>query len=77
MESKEKIRKFLMENKNIKELKDDDDLFKCGFVDSLFAFKLVLFLEVEFKIKIKNKDINEENFRTIQNIDETVQRLSR
>ena len=72
---KEEIRAFLEENKKTGGIKDDEDLFKKGYVNSLFALQLVIFLEATFKIRIKNKDITEDNFRTINNICETVSRL--
>ena len=72
---KEQIREFLEKNKKVSGLADDEDLFKKGYVNSLFALQLVMFLESTFKIKIKNKDIKEDNFRTINNICETVSRL--
>jgi len=75
--NKDVIRKFLESNKKVTGLKDDEDLFASGFVNSLFALQLVLFLEKEFKIKISNKDIKEENFRTVNNIAETVVRLKK
>lgn len=70
------IRDFLQKNRNIKELSDDDDLFKSGFVDSLFSLQLIVFLEKNFKIKISNKEIKEENFKTVNNIVGTVTRLT-
>ena len=75
MDIKEKVKQFLKKRKNVN-INDDDDLFKSGFVDSLFALQLILFLEKEFNIKISNKDISEENFRTLNNIADTVKRLS-
>ena len=72
---KEQIREFLEKNKKTSGLDDNEDLFKKGYVNSLFALQLVMFLESTFKIKIKNKDITEDNFRTINNICETVRRL--
>ena len=75
MNDKVKIKTFLEQQSKNVNINDDDDLFKNGFVDSLFALQLILFLEKEFKIKISNKDINEDNFRTINNIVDTVNRL--
>jgi len=46
-----------------------------GFVDSLFALQLVMFVEKEFKIKVSNKEINEDNFRSVDAIAETVSRI--
>jgi len=71
-EYKEKIREFLKKNKKIETLADDDDLFKRGFVHSIFALQLVNFLEKTFKIKFNNKDITENNFRSINKITETI-----
>lgn len=51
----------------------DTDLFKGGYVNSLFALEVVMYLEKEFKIKIKNKDITENNFRTVSQIARTVE----
>lgn len=67
-EAKIKIRKFLGRFFRKHELKDDDDIFELGFVNSLFAMQLVLFLEKEFQIKVTNNDLDLDNFRTVQNI---------
>lgn len=67
-EIKTKIKNFLERFFRKQELKDEDDMFSLGVVNSLFAMQLVTFLEKEFKIKITNKDLNPDNFRTIQNI---------
>jgi len=72
---KEQIKDFLEKNRNVSNLDGNEDLFKNGYVNSLFALQLIMFLESTFKIKIKNKDITEDNFRTINNICETVKRL--
>ena len=73
--NKDTIRGFLLKQKKNSVLEDDDDLFKGGYVNSIFALQLVMFLEKEFSIKITNKDINEDNFRTVNAIWETVERL--
>lgn len=73
MNTQERILKFF-EEKKIEGVSVDTDLFKGGYVDSLFAIEIVVFLEKEFGIKIKNKDISEKNFRTVANIAETVEK---
>ena len=74
---KEIIRKFFAEKRK-KEVPDNDtDLFENGFVDSLFAIEIVVFLEKEFKIKIKNKEITKDNFRNINNIANVVANAKR
>lgn len=72
---KEEVRGFLKKKNSKKTFEDHDDLFKLGFVDSLFAFQLVLFLEKTFKIKIKNKEITQDNFRSVDEIVNTVLRI--
>ena len=74
---KQKVRAFLSKNKSTEQIKDEDDLFEKGFVDSLFSLQLIMYLEKEFHIKIKNKDIKEDNFRSIDKIAETVTRLKK
>jgi acyl carrier protein len=40
-------------------------LIQAGLVNSLSIFKLILFMEEEFAIKIQPEDITVENFETI------------
>ena len=70
----EKILEFFREKKRAEGLAYDTDLFKGKFIDSLFALEMVLYLEDTFHIKLRNDDINEENFRTIDAIAATVER---
>lgn len=73
-ENKVKIRAFLFRFFRKHELKDDEDIFALGFVNSLFAMQLVMFLEKEFRIKVDNKDMDLANFRTVNSIDELIQK---
>ncbi|HIT85509.1 MAG TPA: acyl carrier protein [Candidatus Ornithomonoglobus intestinigallinarum] len=73
MTTQERILKFFGE-KNITGIDCDTDLFKGGYVNSLFALEIVMFLEKEFKIKIKNKDITEKNFKTVNSMAEVVEK---
>ncbi len=72
MDCKEKIMEFFISKNKAENLKYDTDLFKGGFINSLFALEMVVYLEKTFKIKIKNKDITEQNFKTIDNIAKVV-----
>ena len=73
MTTQERILAFF-EEKVIKGIDPETDLFKGGYVNSLFALEIVMYLEKEFKIKMKNKDITEKNFKTVTKIAETVER---
>ena len=68
-ERKTKIKEFLSRFFRNHELKDDEDIFSLGFVNSLLAMQLVNFIEKEFGVEIDDDDLDLDNFRTINNID--------
>lgn len=45
---------------------DDVDIFSLGFVNSLFAMELVMFIEKSFGISIPNDELQIRNFRTVE-----------
>jgi len=69
---RDKVRSIIEDNLKIfdsdVEFSDEDHIFRRGFVDSLFAVKLLAFLEQEFDIKIGNEDLNIENFHSVNKI---------
>jgi acyl carrier protein len=75
MESaKAKIKEFLSQFFGNHELQDDEDIFSLGFVNSMFAMQLVLFLEKEFQVTIENEDLDFDNFRTINAMNNLLER---
>ncbi len=64
-ETKARIKRFLSRFFRKHELGDDEDIFALGFVNSLFAMQLVMFLEKEFHIRIDSQDMDLDNFRTV------------
>ncbi|MBN1222113.1 MAG: acyl carrier protein [Candidatus Aminicenantes bacterium] len=50
------------------ELKDTDNYFELGFVDSLFSIQLVGFIQEEFQISIESEDLDLANFNSIDRI---------
>jgi methoxymalonate biosynthesis acyl carrier protein len=64
-DSKIKIRGFLSRFFQTAELKEADDIFALGFVNSLFAMQLVTWVEKEFGIQIEDEDLEVENFNSI------------
>lgn len=71
---KDKIKIFLSQFSVNHELQDDDDIFAAGFVNSMFAMQLVLFVEKEFQVTIDNEDLDLDNFRTINAIARLLER---
>lgn len=50
------------------EIKDDDNIFEMGIVNSLFSMKLITFLEDTFHISVEYEDMDLTNFSSISNI---------
>ncbi|MGG3309325.1 acyl carrier protein [Paenibacillus lautus] len=72
MEIKQKIRSFIESNLVVFEdealFTDDDHIFQKGFVNSLFAMKLLGYIEQEFGFTVSNEDLDIANFSTLNNI---------
>lgn len=66
--AKDKIKKFLYQFFGNHDLQDDEDIFALGFVNSMFAMQLVLFIEKEFEVTIENEDLEFANFRSINSM---------
>jgi acyl carrier protein len=72
---KEQIREFVLESarsKGINEVADDQSLMEAGIIDSLGIFRLVSFLEDNFRVRISDDEIVLENFQSIDEIDRFV-----
>lgn len=73
-ETKAKIKEFLARFFQNYDLQDDEDIFALGFVNSLFAMQLVLFVEQVFRISIENEDLDLDNFRSINALTNLIKR---
>ena len=69
-----KIKDFLARFIRNRDLHDNDDIFALGFVNSLFAMQLVLFVEKTFSIKVERDDLDLKNFSTINAMSQFVDR---
>jgi methoxymalonate biosynthesis acyl carrier protein len=69
-----RIRSFLSRYCRNRDLQDDDNIFALGFVSSVVAMQLVLFVEKEFSVKIENEDLDLKNFSSIAAISGLVAR---
>jgi acyl carrier protein len=72
MGTETKIREFITQNLMVFEkdvtFTDQDNIFEMGFVNSLFAMKLLNYLESEFKVEIEEYDMDIQNFSSVVNI---------
>ncbi|MBG9793997.1 D-alanyl carrier protein [Paenibacillus dendritiformis] len=69
---KVQIRIFLSRYFRKYELQDNEDIFGLGFVNSLFAMQLVMFIEQQFQLTVEDTDLDMDNFRSIQAIAEFI-----
>ena len=73
-EIRTEIRSFLAKHLRNTNIEDGDDLFTSGLVNSLFAMELVSFVEKIFKVRVADKDLNLNNFKTISAITDLILR---
>ena len=69
-----KLRSFLGKIFRHHELQKDEDIFQAGFINSMFAMQLVLFIETEFKLRVEDEDLELDNFRTITAMIELIEK---
>ncbi len=74
METSERVRNFLQRSVPNMPLQDDTDIFAAGWVNSLFAMQLVLFVESEFGLSVEDEDLDIDNFRSVNAISGMIQR---
>ena len=69
-----RIKAFLAQVVPDHEVRDDEDIFAAGYVNSLFAMQIMLFIEKEFQITVEDEDMELENFRTVGAMTRLVER---
>ncbi|WP_341716404.1 acyl carrier protein [Micromonospora sp. FIMYZ51] len=75
-DARARVRQFLEPHFGTHELRNDDNLFQLGYVNSLFAMQLVAFVEKEFRIEVQSSDLEIENFQSIEAIARLVEAKS-
>jgi len=63
-----RVRAFLGRFFRADSLRDDQDMFATGLVNSLLAIQLVTFIEKEFAVTLGDDDLKLENFNTVDHI---------
>ncbi|KAA8888929.1 acyl carrier protein [Nocardia colli] len=75
-DARAELREFVAKRFPEGKLQDDHDIFESGFVNSLFAMELVMFIEQNLDARIPNDELNLDNFRTVDVMTDLVGRLS-
>jgi len=68
VDPKSQIRDYLERVTRHPDLRDDQNIFDDGIVNSIFAVELVVFIEDRFNITIENNDLDFANFASIDAI---------
>lgn len=75
VETAARIRTFIQARFPQAELTDEQDIFAMGFINSLFAMELVMFIEKTFGRSVPNDELRIDNFRTVEAMAALVGRL--
>jgi methoxymalonate biosynthesis acyl carrier protein len=71
----ERILGFVTDRFPQAEITESEDIFSLGYINSLFAMELVMFVEKTFAVTIPNDELRIDNFRTTRTMTELVTRL--
>ncbi len=70
------IREFIVGRFPGIDFSDTDDIFALGFVNSLFALELVMFVEKTFGITVPNTEVRLDNFRSVERMGDLVAKVT-
>lgn len=68
------IRAFVARHLDGVEFTDEQDLFASGYVNSLFAVQIVMFVEGSLGVPVAGEDLDIKNFTSVDRIDDFVTR---
>jgi len=57
------------------DISESEDIFALGYINSLFAMELVMFIEKTFAVTVPNAELHIDNFRTAKSMTGLVERL--
>lgn len=78
MELKKKIKEYILQElsleKDISDIKEDEPLLEKEIIDSMGVLRLLAFLEENYGLLLSTEELNPQNFATLQNIVNLVER---
>lgn len=72
----ERVQSFVQGRFPQADITPDQDIFALGFINSLFAMELVMFIEKTFGATVPNDELRIDNFRTVESMAALVARLT-
>jgi len=73
---KDQIREFIQRDlasaKGVSSFSDTESLMESGVIDSLGIFRLVAFLEENFRVRIGDEEITHDNLKSVDSIEQMV-----
>ncbi|MEU3251202.1 phosphopantetheine-binding protein [Streptomyces sp. NPDC006997] len=72
----DRINAFILGRFPQAELSAEQDIFALGYINSLFAMELVMFIEKTFGVTLPNDELKIDNFRTVDAMSALVDRLT-
>jgi methoxymalonate biosynthesis acyl carrier protein len=73
--TRKRIHDFVISITRAPQIRGDEDIFKSGYVNSLAALEIVVFIEHEVGAKIGNDDLVMDNFRSVDAMTRLAERL--
>jgi acyl carrier protein len=77
MTTRDRVRSFIAETFFVDDFKDDDSFLVSGIIDSTGMMEVVLFLEQEFDIPIRDVDLTPDNLDSVEKVTAFVTRKRR
>ncbi len=74
--TRSEIRQFITDRFPKVTFSDEQDIFEMGFVNSLFAMELVMFIEQRFGLRVPNQELRRETFRSVEAMTELIDRIT-
>lgn len=73
--AQDQILEFIRDRYPQVEISAEQDIFQLGFINSLFAMELVMFVEKAFDVTIPNEELQIASFRSAESMAALVARL--
>jgi acyl carrier protein len=66
MSTRDRLRQFIVETFFVDDFNDDESFLRSGIIDSTGMMELVLFIEQEFKVKIRDSELLPQNLDSLR-----------